>query len=193
RRAGRPPAAGRRHGRHHRHAGPERHRHRPSRLVKCPRGRAKVADPTRRGSRPMQPTRTRADLWMDVALVAFLIGFDVVARVLPHAPGAWPVAASALFAGRMLRWPLFSLIVPVGAVALSNLFMPGDHWAVLLTVAAALCVPALLGMLARRFNGVAPTAAAMIASSLVFFAATNFAVWAFDTLYPTTMQGLVQC
>ena len=90
----------------------------------------------------MQPTRTRADLWMDVALVAFLIGFDVVARVLPHAPGVWPVAASALFAGRMLRWPLFSLIVPVGAVALSNLFMPGDHWAVLLTVAAALCVPA---------------------------------------------------
>ena len=141
----------------------------------------------------MQPTRTRADLWMDVALVAFLIGFDVVARVLPHAPGVWPVAASAFFAGRMLRWPLFSLIVPVGAVALSNLFMPGDHWAVLLTVAAALCVPALLGMLARRFNGVAPTAAAMIASSLVFFAATNFAVWAFDTLYPTTMQGLVQC
>ena len=141
----------------------------------------------------MQPTRTRADLWMDVALVAFLIGFDVVARVLPHAPGVWPVAASALFAGRMLRWPLFSLIVPVGAVALGNLFMPGDHWAVLLTVAAALCVPALLGMLARRFNGVAPTAAAMIASSLVFFAATNFAVWAFNNMYPMNFEGLVQC
>ena len=50
-----------------------------------------------------------------------------------------------------------------------------------------------LGMLACRWNGIAPTAVAMIASSLFFFAATNFAVWAFDTLYPTTFQGLVQC
>ena len=141
----------------------------------------------------MQPTRTRADLWMDVALVAFLIGFDVVARVLPHAPGVWPVAASALFAGRMLRWLWLSLIVPVGAVALSNVFMPGDHWAVLLTVSAALCVPALLGMLVRRWSGAAPTVAAMIASSLVFFMMTNFAVWVFDAMYPTTMEGLVQC
>ena len=141
----------------------------------------------------MQPTRTRADLWMDVALVAFLIGFDVTARILPHVPGVWPVAASALFAGRMLRWPWLSLIVPVGAVALSNLVLPGDHWQVLTVVTASLCVPALLGMLACRWNGIAPTAVAMIASSLFFFAATNFAVWAFDTLYPTTLQGLVQC
>jgi len=141
----------------------------------------------------MQPTRTRADLWMDVALVAFLIGFDVAARLLPHVPGVWPVAASALFAGRVLRWPVLALIVPAGAVAASNLVLPGDHWQVILVVAAALCVPALLGILARRWNGIAPTAAAMIASSLVFFAATNFAVWAFDTLYPTTVQGLVQC
>ena len=43
----------------------------------------------------MQPNRTRADLWMDLALVAFLIGFDVVARLAPHAPGFLPVAASA--------------------------------------------------------------------------------------------------
>jgi hypothetical protein len=130
---------------------------------------------------------------MDFALVAFLIGFDVAARILPHVPGIWPVAASALFAGRMLRWPLLSLIVPVGAVGVSNLVLPGDHWQVLMVVAAALCVPALLGMLARRWNGVAPTAAAMIASSLIFFVATNFAVWAFDTLYPMTLPGLVQC
>jgi len=141
----------------------------------------------------MQPTRTRADLWMDLALVAFLIGFDVIARVLPHAPGVWPVAASALFAGRVLRWPLLALIVPVGAVSLSNLMLPGDHFAVLATVVVALWVPALLGMLARRWSGIAPTAAAMIASSLVFFALTNLAVWAFDGLYPMTLQGLAEC
>jgi hypothetical protein len=130
---------------------------------------------------------------MDFALVAFLIGLGVTARILPHAPGVWPVAASALFAGRVLRWPLLALIVPIGAVALSNLLLPGDHWQVLATVTAALCVPALLGMLARRWSGIAPTAAAMLASSLVFFVATNFAVWAFDGLYPATLQGLAAC
>ena len=53
----------------------------------------------------MQPSKTRADFWMDVALMGFLIALDVAARLLPHAPGAWPVAATALFAGRTFRIP----------------------------------------------------------------------------------------
>ena len=48
----------------------------------------------------MQPNKMRANLSMDLLLVAFLIGFDVAARLLPHAPGFLPVAASALFAAR---------------------------------------------------------------------------------------------
>ena len=47
----------------------------------------------------MHPHKTRADLWMDLLLVVFLIGFNVAARLLPHVPGVWPFAASALFAG----------------------------------------------------------------------------------------------
>ena len=61
----------------------------------------------------MQPNKTRADLWMDLPLVAFLIAFDVAARLLPHAPGFWPFAASALFAGRMLRIPALAVAVPL--------------------------------------------------------------------------------
>jgi hypothetical protein len=141
----------------------------------------------------MQQTKPRADLPLDIALVIFLIGFDVAARLLPHVPGVWPVAASALFAGRMLHRPWLALAVPTGAVALSGLVLPGDHWAVLAAVAGASCAPALLGWLARRWSGIAPTAAAMIASSLVFFAATNFAVWVFAGIYPPTLHGLAEC
>ena len=64
----------------------------------------RTKDPT-----AMQPNKTRADLWMDLALMAFLIGFDVAARLLPHAPGVWPVAATALFAGRIFRIPALAL------------------------------------------------------------------------------------
>ena len=141
----------------------------------------------------MQPNKARADLWMDLGLVAFLIAFDVVARLGPHAPGVWPVAASALFAGRMLRIPALALIVPLLATALSNFALANDDWRVTLVVYAAICVPALAGMLVRRWNGALPVVAAMLSCSLIFFAVTNFAVWAFNGMYPMNFQGLTQC
>ncbi len=122
----------------------------------------------------MQPNKTRTDLWMDLALVAFLIGFDVAARLLPHAPGFWPVAASALFAGRMLRIPALAVIVPLAAIALSNLALAGDDWRITLVVFAATTLPAFAGMLTRRWRGAIPIVAAMLSCSLIFFVAIEF-------------------
>jgi hypothetical protein len=141
----------------------------------------------------MQSSKTRADLWMDLAMMAFLIGIDVAARLLPHAPGVWPVAATALFAGRIFRIPALALIVPLAATALSNFALPGDDWRVALVVFVAISVPAFAGMLARRWRGALPVVTAMVASSLIFFVTTNFAVWAFNGMYPMNVQGLVQC
>jgi uncharacterized protein DUF6580 len=142
----------------------------------------------------MSQNQTRASiLWTDLALVAFLIAFDAVARLLPHAPGFLPVAASALFAGRMLRIPFLALVVPVAAMALSSPLLGAEDWRVLLVVYAAIAVPALAGMGLRKRSGAALTAAAMVACSLVFFAASNFAVWAFSGMYAHTMNGLAQC
>lgn len=141
----------------------------------------------------MQPTKTRADLWMDLLLVAFLIGFDVAARLLPHAPGVWPFAASALFAGRVLRIPALAVIVPLAAVLLSNVALAGDDWRITLVICLAITLPAFGGMLARRWPGAIPVIVAMLSCSLIFFATTNFAVWAFSGMYPLTWQGLVQC
>jgi hypothetical protein len=140
----------------------------------------------------MQP-KTRNDLMLDLTLVVFLVGLDVLARLVPHVPGIWPVAASALFAGRMLRVPVLAFVVPVAAVVLSNFVLAGDDGRVMLSIVLALCVPTGLGILARRWRGVAPTALAMIGSSLAFFAITNFAVWAFNDMYPMTVQGLAEC
>jgi len=141
----------------------------------------------------MQRNNARAELWMDLALVAFLIAFNVAARLLPHVPGIWPVAASALFAGRMLRRPAIAVIVPIAAVLLSDIALAGEDWRVSAVVCAAITLPAFAGMLARRWRGALPVVAAMLSCSLIFFLTTNFAVWAFNGLYPTTFQGLVQC
>jgi hypothetical protein len=141
----------------------------------------------------MQPNKARADQWMDLLLVAFLIGFDVAARLLPHVPGLWPFAASALFAGRVLRMPALAVIVPLAAVALSNLALAGDDWRITLAVCAAMTLPAFAGMLTRRRRGAVPIVAAMLSCSLIFFVATNFAVWLFSGIYPLDWQGLAQC
>jgi len=141
----------------------------------------------------MQLNRARADVWMDLLLVAFLIGFDVAARLLPHAPGVWPFAASALFAGRMLRMPAFAVIVPLAAILLSNVALAGDDWRITVIVCLATILPAFAGMLTRRWPGAIPVVAAMISCSLIFFVATNFAVWAFSGMYPLTWQGLAEC
>jgi len=141
----------------------------------------------------MQPNKARADLWMDLGLVAFLVVFDVTARLLPHAPGFMPVAASALFAGRMLRIPALAVVVPLLAMALSGFALAGDDWRISLIVYAAITVPAFAGMLARRYPGAVAVVAAMVSCSLIFFAASNFAVWAFSGIYSLDLQGLTQC
>jgi Family of unknown function (DUF6580) len=141
----------------------------------------------------MQPTKTRTDLVMDLALVAFLIGFDVTTRLLPHVPGILPVAASGLFAARVLRMPALAVIVPLAAMALSGFGLAGDDWRISLVVYAAIALPALAGMVSRRWRGALPIVATMLSCSLVFFVTTNFAVWAFSGIYPLTMQGLTAC
>lgn len=135
----------------------------------------------------------RNPLTFDLLLVAFLIVFDVAARLLPHAPGFWPFAASALFAGRMLRTPALAFAVPVAALALSNAALPGDDCRIIATVYAATALPALLGMVTKSHRALIAVPAASVAGSLIFFITTNFAVWAFGTLYSFDWQGLVQC
>jgi hypothetical protein len=141
----------------------------------------------------MQPNKTRADLWMDLLLAVFLIAFDVAARLLPHAPGIWPFAASALFAGRVMRIPALAVAVPLLAVLVSNAAFAGDDWRITLVVCAAVTLPAFAGMLIRRWPGPLPVVAAMMSCSLIFFLVTNFAVWAVSGMYPMTWRGVLQC
>jgi hypothetical protein len=141
----------------------------------------------------MQPNKARADLWMDLGLVAFLVAFDVMARLVPHAPGFMPIAASALFAGRVLRIPALAPVVPIAAMVLSALALGPDDWRISLIVTLAISLPALVGIVSRRWPGIAATAAVMVPCSLAFFAISNFAVWAFSGMYSLDFAGLTQC
>ena len=137
--------------------------------------------------------QTASPLRSDVLLVLFLIGFDVVARLLLHVPNVSPVAASALFAGMMLRRRSLAPVVPLAAMLIGDLLIGFDDWRVAAVVYAAMVLPALAGILASRYRPSRVVVPAVVACSLIFFATTNLAVWAFGGLYSLDMAGLMQC
>lgn len=135
-------------------------------------------------------------VWSDAALVVSLVGLDVVARLLPHAPNFTPIAASALFAATVLRLRWLALVVPVAALLISDTLIGFDSWQMTVAIHLCLTLPALAGILSCRIRASAKSGLyvpVMLASSLIFFAATNLAVWAFSGMYPPTLAGLVAC
>ena len=141
----------------------------------------------------MSPTDKRANLWMDLLLVAFLVALNVAARLLPHAPGFLPVAASGFFAARVLNIPVLALLVPVLGMILSDVALPGEDWRIQAVGFAAIAIPAVAGMATRRWRGAVSVVATMVPCSVLFFLLSNGAVWAFSGMYSLTWQGLVQC
>lgn len=131
--------------------------------------------------------------WPDLAAVAGLVGLDVIARLLPHAPNFTPVAASALFAVTVLRRRALGLVVPFLALALSDALLGSYAWQVMAVVYLAMALPAAMALASPRLRAPALRVPVILTGSLMFFASTNFAVWAFGGIYAPTWEGLVKC
>ena len=77
---------------------------------------------------------------------------------------------------------------------LSDVALPGEDWRIQAVGFAAIAIPAIAGMVTRRWRGVLPVVAAMIVVLLIlFFLLSNVAVWAFSGMYPLNLAGLAQC
>lgn len=135
----------------------------------------------------------RAAAGLELPLVLSLVALDVAARLLPHAPNLTPVAASALFAGVVCRSRILALAVPLVALPLSDLVIGTYDWRIIAAGYIALTLPAVFGMWAGRTGRAIVVAGCVPAMSLVFFAVSNFAVWAFSGMYPPTAGGLLAC
>jgi hypothetical protein len=112
-------------------------------------------------------------------------------RFLPHPPNFAPIAAMALFGGAYFNKKVFAFVVPLAALFLTDLLL-GFHntmWAVYLSFAIIVG----LGIIMLRKKSVIRVMLASISASVLFFILTNFAFWATDTLYPTTLSGLAAC
>jgi len=129
----------------------------------------------------------------DLLLAAALVGLDVTARLLPHAPDFTPVAASALFAATVLRVRALGLLVPVAALLIGDTLHGFYDWRMMAIVYGALTLPACAACLSGRLRQPRMIVPVMLSSSLAFFAITNFAVWALTPMYPAGAGGLLAC
>ncbi len=108
-----------------------------------------------------------------------------------------PLAGIAIVSGYLFANPLVAASVPLAALAISNLVLPGyGNLGVAVVVFAASAWPALVGttgLLGRDAPRWRAVIGSSLASSLVFFFSTNIAHWLFVGGYPATAAGLGEC
>jgi len=119
-----------------------------------------------------------------------LIIFGAALRFLPHAPNFAPITAIAIFGGAYLS-RRSAFVLPLAAMLVSDYFIGFYNPAVMASVYLSFAVSGLLGVWLRTRKNVANALGVTLFASIQFYALTNFAVWAFGTLYPKTAAGLL--
>jgi hypothetical protein len=134
----------------------------------------------------MNMERKTAFVWM-----LALSSVGVLARLLDHQPNFAPITALALIAGFYLpkKW---SLIVPLAAMLASDIVIGFYDLPVMAAVYGSYAIAWALARFARASESKSALIPATLFSSLIFFALTNAAVWAFTPMYAKTAAGLYQ-
>jgi hypothetical protein len=132
-------------------------------------------------------------------MLAYLFVIFAVAARMPFMPHPWnftPVAAALLYFGA--RGSRRQLWIPFALLAISDLVLNKFVYAYpfradQLLIWAWYAAILWLGTRLHENSGWLRVAGAAVASSVSFFALSNFAVWAFGTMYPKTLVGLMTC
>ncbi|MFN2395805.1 MAG: DUF6580 family putative transport protein [Bacteroidales bacterium] len=125
-----------------------------------------------------------------VLVVTGIILFAAVMRLVPHYPNFTPIAAIALFGGAHMGRKWLAFFIPLFALFISDLLI-GFH-GFMVPVYISFAVVALIGNLMRNNVKIATVLGGAVASSVIFFLITNFAVWVGSPYYPQTFSGLIQ-
>lgn len=127
-----------------------------------------------------------------IIAISGLIIFGMLSRYLPHPPNFTALNSIALLTACFLGSSLtISLMVVWAAMFLSDLIF-GLH-STLPFVYLSFGLIVLLGHRLRANQSVRGLPFFLSATSLLFFAVTNFGVWLTDSLYEKTLSGLGLC
>jgi hypothetical protein len=133
----------------------------------------------------MDMLRPRLVLLISIILLAAL------SRLIPHPPNMASVTAVALFGGAYFSDRRLAFLIPLAALFLSDLVLGFYNHMEVVYSSFALIV--CIGFWLQKNRSTLHIAGAALTSSVLFFLLTNFGVWAFDSLYPRTLDGLITC
>ncbi|MBK7410783.1 MAG: hypothetical protein IPL49_15660 [Saprospirales bacterium] len=136
------------------------------------------------------------------ALLAGLILFAAITRILPHPNNVTPVSSMALFGAAYFGRKYLAFLVPLLALWLSNLFLDnvvysayydGFTWFSQPAVFVSFLLIIGLGWLALKKVSPLRLIGASLSASLLFFLVSNFGVWLQGGMYPQSFSGLMMC
>ena len=106
-------------------------------------------------------------------------------RLIPHPPNFTPILAISVFAGIKFKDNLFSYLVPVSAMLVSDAIIGFHNGMIIIYLAIVLSA-----FIARKFNTINTS---VLSSSILFFLITNFQVWIMSSSYPKSLFGILEC
>jgi len=133
----------------------------------------------------------------ELAVFFLLLAIGVLGRWAQPTWNFTPLAAVTMLGGYYFRHLIPALLLPISVLAVSDLLLPvHDSLLVLVSVHAMMLLPLLLGRATRTSEGWRRRmlwVAGGVLPACAFFVVTNFAVWAFQSSYAKTFEGLLAC
>jgi hypothetical protein len=133
----------------------------------------------------MDMLRPRLVLLISIILLAAL------SRLIPHPPNMASVTAVALFGGAYFSDRRLAFLIPLAALFLSDLVL--GFYNLMEVVYSSFALIVCIGFWLQKNRSTLHIGGAALTSSVLFFLLTNFGVWAFDSPYPRTLDGLITC
>ena len=132
-------------------------------------------------------------LWPNLIGICSLTALGMLGRLLPHPPNFTPIAAMALFSGFFFRSPMLAAVVPLVALVAGDLVIGAYDPRLMAVVYTSLLVPVVFRSVLQRRLSPMRLITCSLASSVIFFTATNVAVWGLGDWYPHTLAGVYSC
>lgn len=124
-------------------------------------------------------------------VLAGMLLFAALSRILPHPLNFTPIGAMALFGGAYFQDKRLAFLVPLLALFVGDIFI-GFH---ILVPVIYFCflLNTCIGLYLRNHPGLASLFGATLIASISFFVLSNFGLWAIAGYYPRTLAGLTAC
>ena len=128
---------------------------------------------------------------MNKYFILIIIVLAAVTRLIPHPPNFTPLIAMGLFGGAYIHNRSLAVLIPIGAMLLSDVFR-GFHGTGYFVYGSFLLVT-ILGMILIKKITIINCTVAALSSSFLFFLITNLGVWLTSSYYPKNIQGILSC